>query len=106
MTGLSSLNGADASENDTRRLVKISGRDTGIEFRVHVTDDVIRVWIDDKETIAVNHKDQQVKTRIEMRSQRAAGLRQPIDRRGSVRAIEVRQAEAGRGQGREQQGAR
>jgi hypothetical protein len=88
VTGLSSLNGADASENDTGRLVKY---ENGIwyKFRVHVTDDVIRVWIDDKETIAVNYKDQQVKTRIETRGNEPLGFA-TYRSKGAVRAIEVR----------------
>jgi hypothetical protein len=88
VTGLSSLNGADASENDTGRLVKYENG-TWYKFRVHVTDEVIRIWIDDKETIAVNYKDQQVKTRIETRGNEPLGFA-TYRSKGAVRAIVVR----------------
>jgi len=88
VTGLSSLNGADASENDTRRFVKYRNG-TWYRFRVQVTDDVIRCWIDDKETFAVNYRDQQVKTRLETRSNQPLGFA-TYRSQGAVRAIEIR----------------
>ena len=88
VTGLSSLNGADASENDTGRFLKYQNG-TWYKFRVHVTDDVIRVWIDDKPTIVVGHRDQQVKTRIETRGNQPLGFA-TYKSRGAVRAVEVR----------------
>ena len=88
VTGLSSLNGADASENNTGRFVKYQNG-TWYKFRVHVTDDVIRVWIDDKSIIVVNHRDQQVKTRIETRGNQPLGFA-TYRSKGAVRAVEVR----------------
>ena len=58
VTGLSSLNGADASENETRKFVKYQNN-TWYRFRVHVTGEVIRCWIDDKEPFGVNYQDVQ-----------------------------------------------
>jgi hypothetical protein len=88
VTGLSSINGADASENETRRFVKYQDN-TWYRFRVHITDDVIRCWIDDKETFAVNHKGVQVKTRIETRSNQPLGFA-TYRSTGAVRAVQVR----------------
>jgi hypothetical protein len=88
VTGLSSLNGSDASENDSRRFVKYTNG-TWYRFRVRVTDDVIRCWIDDKETFAVNYRDQQVKTRIESRTCQPLGFA-TYRSQGAVRAIEIR----------------
>src|SRR4051812_4164921 len=48
VTGLSSLNGADASENETGRFVEYRNK-TWYRFRARVTDEVIRCWVDDKE---------------------------------------------------------
>jgi Domain of Unknown Function (DUF1080) len=88
VTGLSSINGSDASENETRRLVKYQDN-TWYRFRVHVTDDVIRCWIDDKETFAVNIKGLQVKTRIETRSYQPLGFA-TYRSTGAVRAVNLR----------------
>ena len=66
VTGLSSLNGSDASENETNRFVKY--RDgTWYRFRVRVTAKVVRVWLDDKELLAVDHEGITLGTRIESR---------------------------------------
>ncbi len=88
VTGLSSINGSDASENESRRFVKYQDN-TWYRFRVQVTDDVIRCWIDDKETFAVNYKGQQVKTRIETRNHQPLGFAS-YRSTGAVRAVQVR----------------
>jgi hypothetical protein len=88
VTGLSSLNGADASENDTRRFVKYENG-TWYKFRIHVTDDVIRCWIDEKQTVAVNYQDVPLKTRIESRPCQPLGFAS-YRSAGAVRAVEIR----------------
>ena len=52
VTGLSSLNGQDASENETTCIIMYKNK-TWYRFRVRVTGKVIRCWVDDKEIIAV-----------------------------------------------------
>ena len=88
VTGLSSINGSDASENETRRFVKYQNN-TWYRFRVHVTGEVIRCWIDDKETFAVNYGGQEVKTRIETRPCQPLGFA-TYRSTGAVRAVQVR----------------
>ena len=46
ITGLSSLDGMDASQNETGRSVKFENK-TWYRFRVHVTGKKIRCWVDD-----------------------------------------------------------
>jgi hypothetical protein len=92
VTGLSSINGSDASENETRRFVKYQDN-TWYRFRVQVTDDVIRCWIDDKETFVVNYKGQQVKTRIETRACQPLGFA-TYRSTGAVKAVQVRKLNA------------
>jgi hypothetical protein len=92
VTGLSSLNGSDASENETRRFVKYENG-TWYKFRVHVTDPVIRCWIDDKETFAVDYQGQQVKTRLETRPCQPLGFAS-YRSTGAIRAIEIRSLNA------------
>ena len=88
ITGLSSLNGADASENDTGRYVKYQDK-TWYKFRVRVTEKMIRCWIDDKEVVAVDYTDREVGTRIETRSNQPLGF-SAFESAGALRKIEVR----------------
>ena len=52
VTGLSSLDGMDASENETTKSFRYENK-TWYRFRVRVTEKMIRCLIDDKEIIAV-----------------------------------------------------
>ena len=88
VTGLSCLNGSDASENDSRRYVKYQDK-TWYKFRVQVTGKVIRCWIDDKEIFAVNYEDQEVKTRLETRSSQPLGFAS-WRTAGAIREIAIR----------------
>ncbi len=87
VTGLSSLDGMDASENDTSRSFRYQDK-TWYKFRVRVTDKMIRCWVDDKELIAVKHQDRRVGTRIETRRNQPLGFA-TWETGGAVRAIEL-----------------
>jgi hypothetical protein len=73
VTGLSSLDGMDASENETTRSFRYQDK-TRYRFRVRVTDKMIRCLIDDKEIVAVDHRDRRVATRIETRRKQPRGF--------------------------------
>ena len=73
MTGLSSLDGMDASENETTRSFRYQDK-TWYRFRVRVTNKMIRCLIDGKEIIAVDHRDRRVATRIETRRNQPLGF--------------------------------
>jgi hypothetical protein len=88
VTGLSSLNGMDASENETTHGYRYQDK-TWYRFRVRVTDAVIRCWINDKELIAVNHQDKQVGTRVESRASEPLGFA-TWETGGAVRNIAIR----------------
>jgi hypothetical protein len=88
VTGLSSLNGMDASENETTRSIKYENN-KWYRFRVRVTDEAIRCWLDDKEIIAVNHQDRHVGTRVETRSSEPLGFA-TWKTGGALRHIEIR----------------
>jgi Domain of Unknown Function (DUF1080) len=88
VTGLSSIDGADASENETNRFFKYQDK-TWYKFRVRVSDEAIRCWIDDKEIIAVDYQGRQVGTRIETRESQPLGFA-TWETSGAVRNIEVR----------------
>lgn len=88
VTGLSSLDGQDASENETTR-----GHDykTGqwYRFRVRVTKDVVRCWIDDEQVVDVNYSDREVRTRIETVVNQPLGFA-TWETTGALRKVEVR----------------
>jgi hypothetical protein len=88
VTGLSSLDGMDASENETTRSVRYQDK-TWYHFRVRVTDKMIRCLIDDKEIIAVAHRDRRVATRIESRRNQPLGFATWAST-GALRHIEIR----------------
>jgi 3-keto-disaccharide hydrolase len=88
VTGLSSLDGMDASENDTTQSFRYQNK-TWYRFRVRVTDKMIRCAIDGKEIVAVNYQDRRVGTRIETRRNQPLGFA-TWETSGAVRNIEVR----------------
>ena len=88
VTGFSSLDGIDASENDTGQFVKYHDK-TWYKFRVRVTGEVIRSWIDDKELIAADIQDRRISTRIEMRRNQPLGFA-TWETSGAVRNISIR----------------
>ncbi len=88
VTGLSSLDGMDASENDSTRSFRYQDR-TWYRFRVRVTEKMIRCLIDDKEILAIAHRDRRVATRIETRRNQPLGFA-TWESTGAVRHIEIR----------------
>lgn len=73
VTGLSSLNGMDASENETTRSYVYENK-AWYRFRIQVTDEVIRCWVNDKELVAVEHREKHVGTRVETRASEPLGF--------------------------------
>jgi hypothetical protein len=88
ITGLSSLDGADASENETGTSVTFRNG-TWYRFRVRVTDAVIRCWVDDKKVIDVAIRDRLLGTRIETRANQPLGFA-TWETSGVVRKVEMR----------------
>jgi hypothetical protein len=88
VTGLSSLGGADASENETSRYVEFRNG-TWYRFRVRVTEKAIRCWVDDKEVVAVNYEGRHVGTRIEVHPNKPLGFA-TWETDGAVRNVKVR----------------
>jgi hypothetical protein len=88
VTGLSSLDGQDASENETTKGYSYKDR-TWYRFRVRVTGDVIRCWINDQQVVDVNYANRQVRTRIETNMNQPLGFA-TWEAGGALRRIEVR----------------
>jgi len=88
VTGISSLDGFDASENDTGTYFDYKDK-RWYKFRIRITDQQMQCCIDGKAVIDVNYKDRTVGTRIE------ADLSKPLgfatwETKGAVRKIEIR----------------
>jgi hypothetical protein len=88
VTGLSSLNGADASENETGTYFKYENK-KWYKFRVRVTAKTIRASVDNKEVVSVDYRDRQVGTRIETRANQPLGFA-TWESSGALRSIEMR----------------
>lgn len=88
VTGLSNLNGSNASENETSRSFRYKDK-TWYKFRVRVTDEAIRYSLDGKEIAAVDYRGQHVGTRTESNASKPLGFA-TYETRGAVRNIEMR----------------
>ncbi len=88
VTGLSNLNGMNASENETTRSIKYANK-TWYRYRVRVTGEVIRCWVDDKEVAAVDYREKHVGTRVETRPSEPLGFA-TWKTGGAIRSVEVR----------------
>ena len=88
ISGLSSIDGADASENETTANITFKNK-TWYKYRVRVTAEVIRCWVDDKAVVEVKIKDRQVGTRLEVRANQPLGFA-TWETGGAIRKVEIR----------------
>lgn len=88
VTGISSINGADASENETTGSKEFK---TGewYKIRIRVTTAKIEAWIGDEKPVDVELKGRKVSTRIECEECQPFGIC-TWDTTGAVRDIKVR----------------
>jgi hypothetical protein len=88
VVGLSSVNGIDASENETRLE---RGFETGkwYRFRIRVTAKRIEAWIDAEQVVDLDTEGLKISTRLECIPSRPFGVA-TWDTAGAVRAIRVR----------------
>jgi Domain of Unknown Function (DUF1080) len=88
VTGISSLNGADASENETTGSMEFK---TGqwYKVRIRVTKQKIEAWIGDDKSVDVELKGRKVATRIECEDCQPFGVC-TWDTTGAIRDIKVR----------------
>lgn len=88
VVGISSLDGRDASENETTQVMKF---DNGkwYKFRVRVTADRIKAWIDDAAVVDVSIKERKVTTRNEVTLSQPVGLA-TYDTKAAIRKLQYR----------------
>jgi hypothetical protein len=92
VTGLSSINGRDASENETTQPFTYKDK-TWYQFRIRVTDDKVRVWIDGKQQVDVDRKDKIFSLRSEVEPNKPLGIA-TYATKGAVQTIKLRELTA------------
>ena len=88
VVGLSSIDGDDASENDTRRS-KAFKKNQWYTIRLRVSEDVVTVWIDDKELIKRSLTGHELSLRPEVNLCRPFGIC-AWETRAALRKLEIR----------------
>lgn len=73
VTGVSCINGFDASQNETTDYMRF---DTGRWYHVavQVTDDRIQAWVDDQQIVDLNYADKEISVRIDIQQSVPLGL--------------------------------
>lgn len=65
VVGLSSIEGADASENETSRWIRFEN-DRWYRIRLRVTEEKIQAWIDDRQVVDFSHVDRSLSIRVDV----------------------------------------
>lgn len=73
VVGLSSVDGFDASQNDTTRIMTFEP-DRWYDIRVRVADDRIQAWIDDEQVIDLDTTNRSIDIRYEIGESRPLGV--------------------------------
>jgi hypothetical protein len=92
VTGISSINGQDASENETTKYRPFDDK-KWYAFRIRVTDERLLVWIDDKLQIDLELKDKKMTTRGEVTLSQPIGLAS-YSTAGAIRTVKIRDLSA------------
>lgn len=90
VTGLSSLNGSDASENETTKFIDYKNG-TWYRFKIVVTGTHVRCYVDEKETCSIVHTELELSTRIETRGCQPLGFAS-FESIGQIRNIALKPA--------------
>ena len=88
LIGISSINGFDASENDTTDYFRFE-KNRWYKIRLQVTDTHLRAWIDDKPIVDFEHADCKLSVRIEVEPSRPFGIA-TFETKGAVRNLRLR----------------
>lgn len=73
VVGLSSIDGLDASENETRTLKKFE-HDTWYKIRLKVSDEKIEAWIDEEQIVDFSYSGKKLSTRPEVDLSKPFGI--------------------------------
>lgn len=86
--GISSINGYDASENETTDFYKFE-KNQWYKIRLQVTDKFIRAWINDKQIADVEHANREMSVRIEVEPSKPFGI-STYQTQGAIRNLRLR----------------
>lgn len=92
VVGLSSINGADASENETTRYVAFE-RDRWYDVKIRVDETHIQAWLDDTRVANIDHTQEEIGVRIEMTLCRPLGI-STFRTRGAIRNLRICELDA------------
>jgi hypothetical protein len=94
VVGLSSINGSDASENETTQYEKLD-QNKWYAVRVRVADGKIECWLNEKQMVDVDLKDKRISTRIEVDPNKPLGIC-CYNTEAGLKEIKLRRLEAGK----------
>ncbi len=89
VVGLSSLDGNDASENETTKYQEFESK-RWYKIRVRMTKGKIQAWIDDKQMVDVDTTDKRISVRLEVDLSRPIGIA-TYNTAAALREIKVRE---------------
>lgn len=89
VVGLSSIDGQDASSNETTKYIGFDDN-RWYRFQLKVTPEKIQGWIDDKLVVDQNIKDRKISTRNEVTDSQPLGF-SAWQSTGAIRKIEIRE---------------
>jgi hypothetical protein len=92
VTGISSVNGFDASENETTKF-RAYDDNTWYKFRIRVTDKKLRVFVDDKVQVDLDLQDKKLSTRNEVDLSKPLGIA-TYNTKAAIRAVKLRELSA------------
>lgn len=93
IVGLSSIDGYDASENETNKMYQFDNR-RWYRIRLRVTPERIRAWIDDEPIVDFETKDHKISIRWEVEESKPLGIA-TWETTGALRDIRLRELEGG-----------
>ena len=88
ITGLSCINGYDASDNATTKSIDFKNGEW-YQFRARVTKGHVVIYVDDKETIRVPRKDKKISVRMEVEPSQPLGIA-TWQTHGAIKAVRIR----------------
>ena len=88
MVGLSSLDGSDASENETSQQIAFE-QNHWYKMRLRVTEEKIQAWLDEKALVDVDYQNRRVSIRIEVEPCRPFGI-STYRTTGEIRELRLR----------------
>lgn len=92
LTGFSSIDGMDASENETTGYMQVE-KGKWYKVKLRVTDARVEAWVDDKKVAGFDHRGRKVGIRIEVESSKPFGF-STYQTVGAIRKLKLRELTA------------